>query len=426
MPHGFGAGAGIGAGIGPTTSGTKDGTAIDYGAGGRTVAVDAVGAGAQHGNVVSRYLFGAGEGELLVASADATVADGHGHLAAGDQADARYGAAQFAQTVEQVGGGFVVGPVVAGVIDFNGETGAGGGYGSFIDGHFVREHGPPARADESGIVGFWRLVESMLTEKIGYGFGELIDKVVFGGDALAVMDGSGIGHGGAGGERVGCIVGHVGDKNRNLLGGIGCLGEASALDGGEMFADGVDLGDGCAGVHERAVGGGEVGQRDFVVFQSVFLSVFHSNDGLFDDGRAAAGDHEDGERSGVERSQRLEDGVGGVDGFGGRRGMPAAKIPETAHLAGGFDGRCDNAFEAAAELGFESGGHGVRRLPDGDDEDALVGIEIVQVVADAQDTALAVHVAGEGAFDGGVLERGGEDLAGDVAHVAELLFALWE
>src|ERR1019366_9180032 len=201
VPHGFGAtGAGIDAG---------NGAAIDYGAGGGTVAVDAVGAGAQHGNVVSRYWFGAGEGELLIASADAAVADGHGHLAAGDQTDARYGAAQFVQTIEQVGGGFVVGPVVAGVIDFDGETGAGGGYGSFIDGDLVREHGPPASTDESGVVGFWRLVEGMPKEKIGNGFGELIDEVVFGGDALAVMDGSGIGHGGAGGERVGCIVGHV-------------------------------------------------------------------------------------------------------------------------------------------------------------------------------------------------------------------------
>ena len=162
LPHGFGA---SGTGIDLTTAGTKEGAAIDYGSGGRTVAVDAVGAGAQHGNVLSRYLFGAGEGELLVASADATVADGHGHLAAGDQADARYCAAQFAQAVEQVVGGFVVGPVVAGVIDFDGETGAGGGCGGFIDGHFVREHGPPASADESGVVGFGRLVESMLAEK---------------------------------------------------------------------------------------------------------------------------------------------------------------------------------------------------------------------------------------------------------------------
>ena len=132
--------------------------------------------------------------------------------------------------------------------------------------------------------------------------------------------------------------------------------------------------------------------------------MLHSNDRFFYDGRAAAGDHKDGERSGVESSQRFEDGVGRADGFGGGHRMSAAKIAEAADLIGWLDRRCNNAFESAAELGFESGGHGVRSLADGDDEDALVGIEIVQVVADAQDAALAVHVAGEGAFNRGVLE----------------------
>ncbi len=56
-------------------------------------------------------------------------------------------------------------------------------------------------------------------------------------------------------------------------------------------------------------------------------------------------------------------------------------------------------------LRFESGGHRVRGLSDGDDEDALVRIEIVQIVADAQNTALTVHVAGKSALDGGVLQR---------------------
>src|SRR5271166_136326 len=82
--HGFG------------TGGTTYGAAIDYRASGRTVAVDAVSAGAQHSHIVSRHCFSAGEGELLVASADAAVADGHGHLAARNQTDARYFASQFA------------------------------------------------------------------------------------------------------------------------------------------------------------------------------------------------------------------------------------------------------------------------------------------------------------------------------------------
>src|SRR5713226_3728596 len=321
MPHGFGT---IGS-IARTIANTKNGAAIDYGSRGRAVAVDAVGAGAQHGYVLSRDRFGVGKGELLIASAGASVADGHGHLAAGDQTDARDFASQVAQTVEQVGGCFVVGPVVAGVIDFDGETGAGGGGGGFIDGYFVGEYGPPARANESGVVGFGGLVERMPMEEVGNGFWELIDEIVFGGDPLAVLNGSGIGHGGAGGERVGRIVGHVGDENRNLLSGIRGLGEASALDGGEMFADGIDLGDRRAGMNERPVGRGEVGERDFVVNWSL------------DDGGAAAGNHEDGERRGVESSQRVEDGVGGADGFAGGRGMSAAKIAETADLTGGVD-----------------------------------------------------------------------------------------
>jgi hypothetical protein len=36
-----------------------------------------------------------------------------------------------------------------------------------------------------------------------------------------------------------------------------------------------------------------------------------------------------------------------------------------------------------------------------------------------------VQVAGEGAFDGGVLEGGSEDFAGGVAHARELLLAIW-
>jgi hypothetical protein len=37
----------------------------------------------------------------------------------------------------------------------------------------------------------------------------------------------------------------------------------------------------------------------------------------------------------------------------------------------------------------------VGSFADGDYEDAIVGIEIVEVFADPQDTALAVHVAGK-------------------------------
>ena len=111
--------------------------------------------------------------------------------------------------------------------------------------------------------------------------------------------------------------------------------------------------------------------------------------------------------------------------------MSSTKIAETADLtcltmAFGVNRRCDNAnFEAtAAESAFERRGHGVRGLSDGDDKNALVRIQIVQVFADAKYATLAVHVPGEGAFDGGVLERRGKDFAGDFAHASELVGAL--
>src|SRR5271157_2812924 len=103
--------------------------------------------------------------------------------------------------------------------------------------------------------------------------------------------------------------------------------------------------------------------------------------------------------------------------------MSSMKIAEAADLTFGCDGRGNDAcFEAtAADLSCQGGGHGVSGLADGDNEDAVIGIEIVQVVADAQDPALAVHVAGESACDGGVVQRGDENLAGRLAHLAEVV-----
>src|SRR6202166_5280603 len=105
--------------------------------------------------------------------------------------------------------------------------------------------------------------------------------------------------------------------------------------------------------------------------------------------------------------------------------MSAPKIPKAADLdmACGFDRRGDDAFKAAANLGFKCAGHGVGRLSHGDNEDATIRVEIMKIFADPQEAALAVHIASEGAFDGGALERGGENFACNTAHVPEILIA---
>ena len=161
------------------------------------------------------------------------------------------------------------------------------------------------------------------------------------------------------------------------------------------------------------VGGGEIGERNFFV------------NWLLDDGRAPAGDHENYERGGVLRAQRFENGFGSANGFGGGCGMSAMKVAESTDLSFGLDQRGDDAFQTAAYLRFECGGHGVRGFADGDYENATVGVEIVEVVANTEDSTLAVDVTSEGTGDGGVLERGGEDGAGGVAHGGKLLQALW-
>jgi hypothetical protein len=78
----------------------SDGTAIDYSACGRAIAVDPVGASTQYGYIESRYLLGAGKGKLLISSADTSIGDGNGHFSARDQTHSGYFAPQTPQTIE--------------------------------------------------------------------------------------------------------------------------------------------------------------------------------------------------------------------------------------------------------------------------------------------------------------------------------------
>ena len=104
--------------------------------------------------------------------------------------------------------------------------------------------------------------------------------------------------------------------------------------------------------------------------------------------------------------------------------MPATKIAEAAELAREIDRRRDDAFKVAAGLCFKRGDHSVRRLSHGHYKDAVIGIKIMQIFANAQYVAFAMHIAGESAFDGGVAQRGGKNFTRNATHMAELLIAL--
>ena len=85
------------------------------------------------------------------------------------------------------------------------------------------------------------------------------------------------------------------------------------------------------------------------------------------------------------------------------------------YLRCGIDRGGDDAFEAAADLGFERFDQSVSGFTDGDDQHAGVGVEVVEVVTDSQDAALAVNVAGEGFWDAGfgegIVENGSDSVA---------------
>ena len=101
--------------------------------------------------------------------------------------------------------------------------------------------------------------------------------------------------------------------------------------------------------------------------------------------------------------------------------MSTVEIAEPADLIRRLKRRRDDAFETRSNLGLERRGHGMSGFTHGDYEDARVGVEIVEVIADSKDSTLAVDVAREGAGDGGVLECGREDAEGGVAHFTEEL-----
>jgi len=143
-------------------------------------------------------------------------------------------------------------------------------------------------------------------------------------------------------------------------------------------------------------------------------------DGFLGDGGATTADHEDDKRGGGLRMKCFQNGLGGADRVGVGRGVSALEVAEAVNLVGGLDGAGDDAFELSeTDLGGECLDHGVSGLTDRDDEYAAVGVEVVEILANAQDAALAVHVARECAGDAGFGKRVLEDLAGGVAHGGE-------
>src|SRR6266850_4333699 len=93
------------------------------------------------------------------------------------------------------------------------------------------------------------------------------------------------------------------------------------------------------------------------------------------------------------------------------------KIAESANLRRGLNRTADDAFKAASSLHFQRIEQSVRSLPNRDDKDIAEGIEVVEILADAQHSAFTIHVSLKGFIDAGFRQSVLEKLSGSDAHL---------
>ena len=72
--------------------------------------------------------------------------------------------------------------------------------------------------------------------------------------------------------------------------------------------------------------------------------------------------------------------------------MSATKIAEPANLRRGLDRTADDALKTAASLHFKRIKQTVRSFADRNDKDIAKGIQIVEILADAEDSALTIYI----------------------------------
>ncbi len=104
--------------------------------------------------------------------------------------------------------------------------------------------------------------------------------------------------------------------------------------------------------------------------------------------------------------------------------MPSAKVAEAPHLRDGIDRTGHNPFETIPRLHLERVEHGMRRFSDGDYKNAVIRIEVMQVFADAEHAAIAIHMTLERPIDACVSERVLEQMTRCHPHVQVKLLAI--
>jgi len=186
-----------------------------------------------------------------------------------------------------------------------------------------------------------------------------------------------------------------------------CRARLAASASRQVFANGVDLGDGRAGVHQGVVGRDQFRQR-------------HRPHGLFHHGGTAAADQEDDQRLFGNALHGAQNGVGGAQRAGIGQRMPAAVIFKARQLVGRVNHGGHHPADHTSQLRPQSRRQGVGGFPDANGDDTVVIGQVVQIVRDAQHLAFVLHLAIEGGGNRTLIQGVPEDPAQPVARVEGL------
>jgi hypothetical protein len=279
------------------------------------------------------------EGEVLVSATAAGRSrglrrNGYSDLSGGDEADFIVLGLEEVEAIEEVFGGFGIGPVVAGVVDCDvvseSSCAARGGFGEVVG---IEEHAVAGL----NLSRFWGLLEGgseVAVDRLRQECGEGGPREKL----AALLDGGTIWKRRSGGQRVELPGGYVRDEEREGWSDSGDQCEASALDRREVLPDAVDLRDRGAAVNQSLVEDDCVFKRDGWV------------EGEFHHRGCAAADEEEAERVGESGGfgDEGEGGFGSVEGGLVGEGMAAGEELDGVREAAGPVTGDQDTFELTA------------------------------------------------------------------------------
>src|ERR1700674_1872777 len=104
--------------------------------------------------------------------------------------------------------------------------------------------------------------------------------------------------------------------------------------------------------------------------------------------------------------------------------MAAAKIPKAANLSGRLHRTGHDSFQRGSDLRGQGLDHRMSSLAQRHDEYVRIRVQVIKILADAQNSPLAMHVPRKTFNNRGLSEHVLENFAHGITHAAKLEFAI--